>query len=322
MKFGFIGTGWMADKIATMMVQLPEVELYAVVARDAEKTKNFAQKFNFTKAYTSIDDFLLDSEIEVVYINSPHSEHYAHIKLCLNANKNVLCEKPFTVNAIQAKEMFALAKEKNLFISEAFWTKCQPSRQIIQEEILSGSIGDPSMIIAQIGDYLENRERIAQPELAGGALLDIGVYAISFAMQFFGTDIIDIKGETVKLATGVDSKDSFSLTWKDGKMASLTCSTNCVLPNNGFICGPKGFIITNELNNPTKIDIFDSSKTFIKTLPVPPQINGYEYEIRETINSIQAGKKECSLMPHNETLKILEITDELRTQWTITYPCE
>ncbi len=322
MKFGIIGTGWMADKMVCMMKELPEVELQAVVGRNYKKAQDFAAKFDFANVYTSIEDFLQDKEIEVVYITSPHSEHYNHIKVCLEANKHVLCEKPFTVNARLTKEMLNLAKEKNLFISEAFWPKCQPSRKIITNEIMSGSIGEPSMIIAQIGDYLEDRERITNPELAGGALLDIGVYAINFAMQFFGTNIVDVQGETIHLNTGVDSKDSFSLKWDDGRMASLTCSTNSVLPNNGIIAGTKGYIITDELYNPQKIDLYDNNKNFVKTLPIPSQINGYEYEILEIIKSIKEGKTECDLMPHAETLKIIEITDVLRKKWNIKYPFE
>ena len=218
--------------------------------------------------------------------------------------------------------MFTLAKEKDLFINEAFWTKCQPSRKIITDEINTGSIGEPSMVIAQIGTFLEGRERITNPELAGGALLDIGVYAISFAMQFLGTNIVDVQGETIHLNTGVDSKDSFSLKWNDGKMASLTCSTNCVFPNHGIITGTKGYIIADEILNPQKIDLYDSYKNFVKTLPIPKQINGYEYEILETIKAIKEGKKECDLMPHDETLKIIEITDILRKKWNIKYPFE
>ena len=322
MRFGIIGTGWMADKMVSTMKSIPEVELCAVVARDFEKAKLFAKKFDFEKVYSSIDEFLLDKDIEVIYITSPHSEHYAHAKMCLEANKNVLCEKPFTVNATQAKELFALAKEKDVFISEAFWSKCQPSRQIITDIIKSGAIGEPSMIVSQIGMCLEGNERIVNPALAGGALLDIGVYAISFAMQFFGIDIKSAKGETVKLSTGVDSKDSFSITWNDGKMASLTCSSNCLMPDYGMVCGQKGYIIADEILNPLKIDLYDSDKNFVKTLPIPPQINGYEYEIYETIKAIESGKKECDLMPHSETLKMIELMDSLRKDWDIKYPCE
>ena len=181
MKLGILGAGGIASTMAKTVAEMKGVEVYAVAARDLERARVFAQKYEVKKAYGSYEEMLADDEVELVYIATPHSHHYLHAKMCLEAGKHVLCEKAFTVNAEQAQKLFDLAKEKKLLITEAIWTRYMPSRKMINDIIESGVIGEVTAVTANLSYTVSHVERIRKPELAGGALLDVGVYPINFA---------------------------------------------------------------------------------------------------------------------------------------------
>ena len=186
MKIGILGAGGIAVQMAKTVAGMKDVENYAVAARSFERAQAFAEKYGFSKAYGSYEEMLADPQVDLVYIATPHSHHYLHAKMCLEAGKNVLCEKAFTVNADQARKLFALAKEKNLLITEAIWTRYMPSRKMIDDIISSGVIGEVTAVIANLNYAISEVERIRKPELAGGALLDVGVYTINFASMVLG----------------------------------------------------------------------------------------------------------------------------------------
>ena len=218
MNIAILGTGWIAAKLAEAIRGLDDNYVpYAAASRDISKAQSFSEKWGFEKAYGSYEEMLKDDKVDLVYIATPHSHHYEHAKMCIEAGKNMLVEKAFTANAVQAEEIIRLAEEKGLLITEAIWTRYMPSRKIIDDIISSGKIGTPSMISADLCYPMTHKERIISPALAGGALLDIGVYTLNFASMIFGNEIETITGQCTKFESGTDAQDSVSVVYKNGK---------------------------------------------------------------------------------------------------------
>lgn len=322
MKIGIIGAGRIAKIMLETCCKLDEAEVFAVASRDLERAKEFAKKYNILKAYGSYKELVLDPEIELVYIATPHSHHFEHIKLCLENGKNVLCEKAFTMNAKQAKEIIQLAKEKNLYLAEAIWTRYMPSRKIINDVISSDIIGKITNLSANLSYEMTKKERLIKPELAGGALLDVGIYPINFALMHFGKDIERIESSAQITKEGVDGFNSITIYYKDGRFAQLSSGFYARSDRKGIFWGEKGYIIVENINNPSSIKVFDSSDKIIKEFEVPNQISGYEYEIIEAISQIKAKKTESVSMPFSETIYVMEFMDSLRKKWGIVYPQE
>ena len=189
MKVGILGAGRIAATMAKTLNGMKEAEAYAVASRSPEKAEEFARKNHVEKAYGSYEEMLADEEVELVYIATPHSHHLEHGKLCISYGKPVLCEKSFTANAAQARELLDYAAEKKVFITEAIWTRYMPSRKMIDDIIASGELGEIKMISANLGYELTDKERMLRPDLAGGALLDVGVYTLNFASMVLGTTL-------------------------------------------------------------------------------------------------------------------------------------
>ncbi len=322
MKIGILGLGLMAEMMAATLVKMDDVDCYAVASRSLKKANSFKEKYNFKKAYGSYDELINDCEVDLVYIATPHSNHYEEMKQCLNAGKPVLCEKAFCTSAEQAKEIFELAKKKNLLVAEALWTRYLPSRRILQEVINSGIIGKPSVLNASLCYKISHIHRIVDPNLAGGALLDVGVYPLNFAIMAFGDDIESITAKATFTDTGVDKSNAVILTYKDGKVASLFSSMEGPSNRLGHIVCTEGYLQATNINNIEKIEVFDINHKLIKAYEIPAQISGYEYEIRACIQAIKEGKIECEEMPHADSLFMMEIYDEVRRQIDLKYPWE
>ncbi len=323
MKIAILGAGSIAQKMAQAVCGLGgDIEPYAVASRDAARAEAFRQSWGFEKAYGSYEQMLSDPAVDLVYIATPHPFHYPQAKLCIEYGKPVLVEKPFTVNAQQAAELFALAEQKHVFITEAIWTRYMPSRSIIDDLLASGVIGTPYMLTADLSYPISQKPRLFDPALAGGSLLDIGLYPIHFASMAFGDDIEKISGTCTYLDTGVDAQDSITMTYRDGRQAVLTCSMFASSHRFGIIYGSEGYIHCTNINNISAIEVFDSSHRRIREVPVPQQINGYEYEVLACRQALAEDRLECSEMPHTETVRILQWLDQLRAGWNIRYPFE
>lgn len=321
-RIGIIGCGWIAEKIAITLQGMENVQAYAIASRDILKARNFAKQWNFTHAYGSYEEMLDDEGVDLVYIATPHSHHYDHTRLSLLKGKPVLCEKSFTANAKQAEALIQLAKEKNLFLTEAIWTRYMPLSQTIRELIDSGVIGQPILLTANLGYPNYDWERMHKPELAGGALLDLGVYTLNFAAMAFGTDIVKTTSTCIKSATGIDSQNSITLEYADGKMAVLNSSLLAKSDRQGIISGDKGFMIVENINNPQQVRVYDEDYRLKATYDCPPQITGYEYQVYASIEALNNGWLESPYMPHAETLRIMQQMDALRKEWGIIYPFE
>lgn len=292
-----------------------QMELYAVASRSLDRAKEFAAQWGFEKAYGSYEEMLEDEAVELVYVASPHSHHYQHAKMCLEHGKNVLVEKAFTVNAKQAEELINLARERKLLLAEAIWTRYMPSRSMIDDIITSGIIGEPVSLTANLGYAMKDKERLRNPELAGGALLDVGVYPINFAMMVFHKEIEKIDTSVVLSPEGVDWINSVTLTFEDGKMAVLHSSMLTPTDRLGVIYGEKGYIEVQNINNCEEIRVFDTEHQMIACHKVPDQINGYEYEVISCMKAMEEGKVECEEMPHSETLRVMRLLDAIREKW-------
>lgn len=322
MKIGILGAGHIAGTFAGMLRHLKEVQCYAVASRDLEKAKAFAGQYGFMKAYGSYEEMLSDEEVELVYVATPHSHHYAHMKMCIEAGKHVLCEKAFTVNAGQAEEIFALADKKGVLVTEAIWTRYMPSRKIINDLLAEGVIGEVKTLTANLDYAISDKERLIRPELAGGALLDVGVYTLNFALMHFGDRIADMKSVVQLTETGVDGQNVMILSYEDGRQAILTSGMYAYSDRQGIFYGSKGFMTVDNINDPLEVKLYNEKQEFVKAISMPEQINGYEYEILETIECIKKGEKECPSMPHKDTLKVLRMMDEFRREWGVRYPEE
>ena len=322
MNIAILGCGSIAGTMATTLQPLKGVTLYAVASRDAEKAQVFANKYGFRYAYGSYVDMLLDPNVELVYIATPHSHHYEHIKLCLKHNKHVLCEKAFTANARQAEEVLREAEAKGLLLTEAIWTRYMPMRKTINDVIKSGIIGRPTSLSANLGYPLEHIERLTNPELCGGALLDLGVYVLNFASMVFGDDIESMAATSIKYHTGVDAQETIMLTYKDGKMASLYVTFLAQTDRRGIINGTNGYIEIENINNYESIRVYNLERRVVAQYAAPMQVTGYEYEVQSAMKAINEGQIECPEMPHYETLLMMQLMDNIRAAWNIRFPYE
>lgn len=318
-KFGILGAGGIAQKMASTIAEMPEVMSYAVAARDLARAQEFADKFGIAKAYGSYEEMLADPELKLVYVATPHSHHYEHIKLCLEAGKNVLCEKAFTINAKQAEEVIAVAESKGLLLAEAIWTRYMPLSKKINELIAADAIGKVNSLTANLGYSISNIERIWNPALAGGALLDLGVYTLNFASMVLGKNIKVINSSSTYFDSGVDSQNSITIQFEEGPIAMLFSNALSVTNREGIIYGDKGYMVIENINNPEKIRIYNLDYKLIEEYEAPAQITGFEYEVLACIKAIEAGKTECEDMPHAEIIRIMKLMDGLRAEWGVRY---
>ena len=327
MKFAILAAGGIARKMAEAVTGIEKagtvrIQKYAVASRDLSRAEEFAKEWGFEKAYGSYEELAADPEVELVYVASPHSHHYEHAKLCLEHGKHVLVEKAFTVNAAQAEDLMKLAREKQVLLTEAIWTRYMPSRKMIGDLLESGIIGKVSSMTANLGYPLMVVPRLVQPELAGGALLDLGVYSITMALMLFHEEITDVVSAAVFSPEGVDWMNSITLTFADGKMAVLNSNMTARTDCRAIVNGDEGYMEITEINNPEEIRVFDRDGKLRECFQVPEQINGYEYEVLACIRAIGEGKMECEEMPHSETLRVMRLMDQIRGQWGFRLPCE
>ena len=322
MKLAILGPGRIARTVAPTLAAIPEIECYAAASRTPGRAEDFAREFGFEKAYDSYEAMLQDPAVELVYITTPHSHHYEQICQCLEHGKHVICEKAFTMNADQARKVRELSVQKGLYVAEAIWTRYMPSRQLIDEIIKSGIIGAVNTLTANLSYNIAYKSRIMEPALAGGALLDIGIYGLNFALMHFGDDIERIESSVKLTDTGVDAMETVTILYKNGRMAVLTHSIYCRSDRKGIIHGENGYIVVENINNPQSVSVYDSGDHLLQHHEVPGQISGYEYEFQEAVRCIREGKTESDSMPMERTIQVMEIMDSLRRTWGVVYPQE
>ena len=311
-----------AGKMAETLTALDPSMKYAIASRDIEKARAFAAKWGFEKAYGSYKELVDDPQVGLVYLATPHSHHFEHASLCIEAGKPVLCEKAFTANARQAGALLELSHKKGVFITEAIWTRFMPLSLKIMELVRSVAIGEPRLLDASLCYKIDDKERILRPDLCGGALLDVGVYCIHFARMCFGDDIVSQSSSCIKNAAGVDMQNSFSWSYSDGRMANMQSSALCRCSRIAQVTGTGGYLLVDNVNCPQKVTVYKDYKPVAIFDKPSDQINGYEYEVLASIEAIRAGKLETPFISHQETLEVMKIMDSLRREWGVRYPMD
>ena len=320
-KVGILGLGGIARKMANTVNKTEGAVLYAAGSRDIEKAKIFAKEFGAEKAYGSYEELAADPEVQLIYIATPHAFHAENAMLCLEHGKHVLIEKPAAVNKKQAEQVFEKAREKNLFAGEAMWSRFQPIQRTLEEIIASGTIGEVTCVTANTGGAMTNVPRLALPELAGGALLDVGIYPLNFASMIIKEPIKKITSTAVLTEKGVDGQNAFVITYGSGKMAILGSSMLSEMDSLGVVYGTKGRIEADFVINIRSLKVITNDGSE-KTITRPSQDTGFEFELTAAVDAIKNGRSEFPEMPHSETVRMLEIMDGLRKEWGVRYPFE
>jgi predicted dehydrogenase len=318
-RLGIMGCGEIAHAMAKAALYTPNVELYAVASRSYKKALSFNEAYGAKEIYGSYEALVLDKYVDLIYIATPHGLHHEHIKLCLDHDKHVLCEKAFTLNADLARPLFKLAKEKNLFLMEAMWTRFIPSTHMIQDLLTSHVLGDIKHVTIDFGVKMKYDEasRLWDPYLGGGALLDIGIYPMSMMHLLFGKP--NKMHSSVEFASnGVDKKTHITL-YYDTFQATIRVSFEDDLePNALMIEGSQEILISERFWMSQEVVLKGANKVF----QMPFEMNGYEYELYESALMIQSKTPEHPLMTHEMTLEMLMLMDEIRHSWGLKYPIE
>lgn len=322
MRVGIIGAGWIAEKAAITLNGMTDCEAYAIGSRSLEKAEAFAQMWNMPKAYGSYAEVISDPAVDIIYVATPHSHHYDVTRQALLADKPCLVEKAFMANLKQAKDIIDLAHERKVFIAEAIWTRYQPCVGIVRQLIAEGRIGQPRLITATLAYPMMKKERIFRPDLCGGALLDVGVYALNFVRMFTNAPIATFDGYCVKSEESMDLTNTITMVLEDGIVANLQSSAMCVGDNTGVIAGSEANIVIDNINNPQTISIYKRDRILVEEFHVPQQITGYEYQFAACRKALNNGLLEPCEMPHQETLYIMRLMDQLRAKWGVRYPMD
>lgn len=320
LRFAILGAGHIAGKMArTLDFLRGEVRPYAIASRDIGRAMVIANESGFDKSYGSYDEMLADDDVDVVYVATPNNLHVEHTLACLAHGKHVICEKPFALSAGDARRVFDEAEKRGLFVMEAMWTRFHPAVRLIHDVIASGEIGKPRYLQATFGLAISGKERVARPELGGGALLDLGIYPLNFAAMHFGLPDMSrpdaMTSAATLLGTGVDDQSTITLDYGDGRIASLSTSITAAMGAYGRIAGTLGCIEVPAL---TRCEGF-----IVRSIPSGDErrvdchfdFNGYEYEVRAAAKAICAGRTECPGMPWSETLALAEAMESLRRKW-------
>lgn len=321
--WGILGTGTIARKFAEALHTLPDASLVAVGSRSRDKAKAFGGQFNVTYRHGSYEEVVNNPAVDAIYIATPHSCHFDHANLALQAGKPVLCEKPFTLNAAQALEIIQLARAKNLLLMEAMWTRFLPVMTRLRRVLAEGAIGEVRMLAADFGfrAEAEGEGRLFNLSLGGGALLDVGVYPISLASMLFGKPS-SVTGLAKLGRTSVDKQNGAVLMHPQGQLAVLHSSIEVTTFQEASIMGTKGRIkIHSSWWKATAMTLMrETNKNDF--LECPYVGSGYQYEAAEFMKCLREGKTESDIMPLDETLSIMKTMDTLREQWGLRYPSE
>lgn len=321
-RWGILGCGRIAGAFAKGLAEAPGATLAAVGSRTAEKAQKFAEEYGAAQAFGSYAELAASGEVDAVYVATPHPMHRDDALLCLENGKAVLCEKPFAINASQAAEMVAAARSRNVFLMEAMWTRFFPLMERLRELVQSGKIGDVRVVEADFGFQatFDPHSRLFDPVLGGGALLDVGVYTISFASMLLGR-AESVTGTMHPTPTGVDGLSAFILHYNSGALASLYTSIEVSTPIEAKVIGSAGHIrIHSPFFKPDRMTV--STPEGEETLDFPFAGNGYQFEAMEVGRCLAEGKIESPTMPHDETVAIMETMDAIRGQWNLKYPSE
>lgn len=322
-NWGIMGPGGIAHKFIKGAQTVENSKIVAVGSRSIERAEAFAKQYEIPNIHGSYEALVNDPEVDIIYIATPHPMHKENALMCLRAGKAVLCEKPFTINANEASEIIQCARESKIFLMEAMWTRYLPAIAKLKELLSQNIIGEIKQLKADFCFRMDGNpeSRLLNPSLGGGALLDVGVYVISFASMVFGTQPEKIVSLADIGPTGVDEQCSLLFRYAGGKIASLTAAVRTQSPNDVWIFGTQGHMHIPDFWRAESVDLCLYGKPDEKIV-LPLGANGYEYEVAEAIRCLSEGLLESSAMSLDETLAIIKTMDLIRGQWGLRYPFE
>jgi predicted dehydrogenase len=315
-----LGTGTISSKFAADLANLPDARPYAVGSRTQESADAFARQFGMPKAYASYEALMADPEVDAIYIGTPHPFHKENTLACLSAGKPVLCEKPFAINSADAIEMVSKAREAGVFLMEAMWTRFLPVQVHVQQWLREGAIGKPLALYCDFGfqtDF-DPHSRLFDPALGGGALLDVGIYPVSYASLVFQQQPASILADAYLGESGVDEQNAMVFTYTDGAQAMVSSAIRAITRQDVFISGTQGTILIPEFWHAAEASLTNANG---KTKKVKGKA-GYQFEAAEVAACVRAGKLESERMPLDETVEILRTMDSIRAKIGLRYPME
>jgi predicted dehydrogenase len=325
-RWGILGTGKIAKAFAEALRATPDAKLAAVASRTVDSATKFGQEYGAERFHGSYQALADDSEVDVIYIGTPHPMHHENALMSLNGGKAVLVEKSFTMNRRQAEDIINLARAKKLFVMEAMWTRFMPAVVEAKRIVDSGEIGVPANVTADFGFNADvgPEHRLFAPELGGGALLDLGIYPLSMSSFFLGA-VTGVKAQAEMAPTGVDMQTAFTLSHQGGGVSSCACSLRSRTPTELTVSGSKGFVRLHDRFHNTEtitVTVVNGTSRDERTLNLPRSGNGYTHEAQEVGRCIRAGLIESPVMPHEETLSIMGTLDEIRAQIGLSYSAD
>ncbi len=321
LRWGFLSAGGIATAVADDF-RIAGINIHAVGARDFVKANKFADTFGISNRHQGYEALVNDPEVDAVYISTPHPWHYQHALLALNAGKHVLLEKPFTINAREAQEIKELAAAKKLFVQEAMWTRFLPSMDAIFQVINSGILGEIKLVTADHSQYLPHVARLWEPELGGGALLDLGIYPVSFAIRVLGFPE-KVTAKATLTGQKVDETTSLIFEYANGAQAALTACMSAAGPVTASVVGTFGRIeIDSAFYNQTSFRVFNQGGEVIHSYGEKIKGIGRQYQGLHLEKCVAEGLLESPIMSVTESVAIMKVMDSLRAQIGVKYPTE
>ena len=322
-NWGIIGLGKIANKFAQDISSLPNAKVYAVASRSLEKAQQFAQQYEANYAYGSYEELMQCPNLDVVYIATPHVFHKEHSLLCLGHNIPVLCEKPFALNRSEVDEMIQMARQTDTFLMEALWTRFLPTTKKILSIIESGQLGKIYAIKADFGfkAAFDPDGRLYNPHLAGGSLLDIGIYPVFLALLLLGPPD-DLKAFAKFSTTGVDEECQIIFNYQTGQTANLHSTIRSLTKTEAFIYGEKGSIhIHTRWHEPSSFTLIINDQR-PKHFQFNYTGNGYYFEAEEVMQCLEDQQKESQLLPLDFSVQLIQLLDRIRKEISLSYPNE
>ena len=320
-RWGIAGPGIIAAKFASAVKNVSVAELYAVASRSPERGRAFAEKHGIEKVFCSYKDMAKDPSVDAVYVSTPHPFHLPVAQLFLENGKHVLCEKPLTVNAKQAEELALTSKKNGVFLMEAMWTRFLPAVKEAVALAHSGAIGEIKSLSADfcypLGENEDNK--LLYDYMAGGSLLDVGVYCLHFADLILGRDPEKIFA-TGRIVGGIDMSTDILLSYPSGATARLSSAMDHGKPSSGYIFGSNGYIFLPNFYKARELFICKNGEE--TRIDLPPIGDGFEEEIYEACQCIKDGKIESIGLPHSVSIELMELTDTIRKMIGVVYPFE
>jgi predicted dehydrogenase len=319
-RWGIVGPGRIAENVVQDFAVVEGARAFAVASRSADRAADFARRHGLDRAYGSYAEIIADPDVDVLYLATPHPQHHALALAGLEAGKALLVEKAFTATTAGAEEVADLARTTGRFTMEAMWTRFQPAVVALRELVDDGAIGEVRAVQADLGVRrpFDPADRMFAPDLGGGAMLDLGVYVVSFAQMLLGTpDTVTARGSL--FANGADAESGLLLGWADGGTASLSISLRCALPGAARVFGTAGWIdVLPRFHHPETI-VLHRAGAQPETITRAPLGRGYAHELIEVTEGVQAGRGESDVMPLADTLAVQRVLGEALEQLGVRY---